>query len=107
LEINISSLTAACEASGAAAAAGSASIVNVAKKRLDAKISGSTLQQAAFVVDDNSLIEYSQYLCSQTKGFTMKPHSIYRKLKILAECRVVRSTPKTTRSMAHPSFATC
>lgn len=92
---------------GAAAAAGSASIVNVAKKRLDAKISGSTLQQAAFVVDDNSSIEYSQYLCSQTKEFTMKPHSFNRKLKILAERRVVRSTPKTTRNMAHPSFATC
>ena len=45
----------------------------------------------ALVVDTNSLIQYSEFRCSQTKGFVNKPHVFYRKLKTLTERGVVRS----------------
>lgn len=46
----------------------------------------------ALVVDTNSLVAYSKYLCSQTKRFIQKPHAFYLKLKVLAERGVVRAT---------------
>ena len=57
-----------------------------------ATASGAARRQMALVVDTNSLVAYSKYLCSQTKGFIQKPHAFYLKLKVLAERGVVRAT---------------
>jgi len=51
---------------------------------------------AALVVDTNSLMKYSTFLCSQNKGFTKKPHLFYLKLETLARRKVVRFACQTT-----------